>query len=353
MAVTRRLVAAIVLGLLAAALAACPRASAATPLAGVSLWADEVGTPQALAAQARAAGAGTVIVKAAEGTTAEGQFSPALVEELAGQGLRVCAWVFAYGVEPRGEADAAIAAVRDGATCLVVDAEDQYDGRYGSAQLYVRTLRVALGASFPIALAGQAEVLEHPTFPYSVFLGPGAFDVDMPQVYWLELGLSVPASLRAALGQNAVYGRPTVPLGQLFDGPPPAELEAFSGLSERYGCLGRSFFDADAAQPAQLAALAARAAGARAGRLRAQPPVIRPGADGDEIVWAQELLDAAGAHLPVGGFFGASTDRALEAFQRSHRLRVDGLLDAPTWRALLRLRAREPSWTKAPPDSAA
>ena len=34
-------------------------------------------------------------------------------------------------------------------------------------------------------------------------------------------------------------------------------------------------------------------------------PTLHAGACGDEIVQAQELLNAAGAHLPVGGFFGA------------------------------------------------
>ncbi len=81
-------------------------------------------------------------------------------------------------------------------------------------------------------------------------------------------------------------------------------------------------------------------------------PRIKAGADGDEIVWAQELLNAAGARLPVGGFFGAQTQRALVRFQSRRRLARTGVLDAPTWRALLRFRAREPSWSKASPESA-
>jgi hypothetical protein len=187
----------------------------------------------------------------------------------------------------------------------VVDAEGQYDGRYYAAQQYVRALRAALGASFPIALAGQAEVLEHPEFPYSVFLGPGAFGFDMPQMYWLELGLSVDAAYAAAVPENAIYGRPIVPVGQLAGAPAPSELERF-----------------------------------------------RAGADGDEIVWAQELLNATGARLPVGGFFGAQTAHALAAFQARHRLPASGVLGPATWRALLRLRPREPSWAEGPPDSA-
>ena len=72
----------------------------------------------------------------------------------------------------------------------------------------------------------------------------------------------------------------------------------------------------------------------------------------DEIVQAQELLNAAGAHLPVGGFFGAETAHAVTTFQSRHRLRPDGVLGPATWKALLRLRPREPSWASGPPDCA-
>jgi peptidoglycan hydrolase-like protein with peptidoglycan-binding domain len=87
-------------------------------------------------------------------------------------------------------------------------------------------------------------------------------------------------------------------------------------------------------------------------RLLARASTIRAGADGDEVLWAQELLDGAGAHLPIGGFYGAQTERAVAGFQRRHRLRRSGVLDAATWRALLRVHPRVPSWAKRPPDSA-
>jgi len=81
-------------------------------------------------------------------------------------------------------------------------------------------------------------------------------------------------------------------------------------------------------------------------------PTLHPGADGDEVVWAQELLNAGGARLPVGGFYGAQTARALARFQRSRRLPASGILGAATWRALERLHPRELSWAGGPPDSA-
>ncbi|HLH13655.1 MAG TPA: peptidoglycan-binding domain-containing protein, partial [Solirubrobacteraceae bacterium] len=176
------------------------------------------------------------------------------------------------------------------------------------------------------------------------------FGFDLPQMYWLELGLGVQAAYAKTLAANAIYGRPLLPVGQLFGGPAAEELTSFRALAGAYGLSGTSFFDLDSAAPGALAALAA--APARLARRALPLPTLRPGADGDEIVRAQELLNAAGARLPVGGFYGAQTERAVAAFQVRDRLRANGLLDPATWRALLRLHAREPSWAKAPPDSA-
>jgi len=289
----------------------------------------------------------TLYVKAAEGSSPEAQFSAALVSEMRSAGATVCAWTFAYGQNPSAEAAAAVAAVHDGAQCLVVDAEGQYDKLYGAAQLFVRTLRSQLGARFPIGLAGEAEILRHPTFPYSVFLGPGGFNVFLPEIYWLELGVSVDAAYAATIGGDSLYGRPILPVGQLFGSPTAAEATRFRALAGAYGSPGLSFFDLDSAQPPALAALGAPLP--RLARKANLAPTLRAGACGDEIVQAQELLNAAGAHLPVGGFFGAETERAVASFQSRHRLPPSGVLGPATWRALLRLHPREPSWASAPP----
>ncbi len=343
-----------ILGALAAALLVVPGAAAApvsvAALRAPSLWIAHAGEPAASAAEARQAGVRTLLVKAADGLTPEPQFTPALVAALRASGLTVCGWTFAYGTEPAGEAAAAIAAVRAGAQCLVVDAEGQYDSRYGAAQAFVRALRSALGRSFPIALAGQAETFEHPKFPYSVFLGPGAFQLDMPQIYWRDLGLTVPRAYSVVIGQNALYGRPIVPVGQLYGGVGAPEVGQFATYAVQYGLGGASFFDLDSAEAAQLAAVVPRAVPHV--RRIAHASTIRPGADGDAVLWAQELLDGAGARLPIGGFFGAQTGRAVTRFQARHRLRRSGVLDAATWRALLRVRPHVPSWAKRPPDSA-
>ncbi len=93
-------------------------------------------------------------------------------------------------------------------------------------------------ATFPIALAGQAETLEHPKFPYSVFLGPGGFQLDMPQVYWRDLGLAVPAAYRVAMSENGLYGRPIVPVGQLYGGVSAQEVGECSTRLPGARCCG-------------------------------------------------------------------------------------------------------------------
>ena len=136
-----------------------------------------------------------------------------------------------YGSNPSGEAAVAAAAVREGAQCLVIDAEGTVaiPNLYGAAQQFVGSLRATLGGRFPIGLAGQAETLEHPTFPYSVFLGPGGFDVVMPLIYWADFGQSVDAAYSATMGANALYGRPILPAGQLYGSPSAGRTPSLPG----------------------------------------------------------------------------------------------------------------------------
>lgn len=326
---------------------------ASSPFDGTALWIAKVPVQQGssqLASQVRGAGVHTLYVKGADGSTPDPQLTAGLVSTLRTDGVPVCAWTFAYGQDPVGEANAAVAAVRSGAQCLVVDAEGQYDGRYGAAQIFVRSLRAQLGARFPIALAGQAEILQHPTFPYSVFLGPGGFNFDLPQIYWLDLNLSVTTAYAATIGANSVYARPVLPVGQLYGAPSPSEVTRFRALASAYGLAGMSFFDLESAQRGQIASLAVQPP--RLSRKPSSAPTLRAGADGDEIVWAQELLNDGHAGLPVGGFYGARTARAVAHFQLRHHLRANGVLGPATWKALLHLKAREPSWATSAPQSA-
>jgi hypothetical protein len=290
-----------------------------------------------------------VFIKAADGPAFDARFTPELIRELRANGISVCAWTFDYGASPLLEAEAAIAAVRTGARCLVVDAEGQYDTRYRAAQLFVHILRRHLGRAFPIGLAGQAETTQHPTFPYSVFLAPGAFQFDLPQIYWRDLRLTVPAAYATTIPENTIYGRPILPVGQLYGEPSPGEVAEFAKVAANYGLTGVSFFSLEAAQPPLLDALAVRP---RLAHRRTKFATLSAGADGDQVLWAQELLDGAGARLPAGGFFGSQTARAVARFQHQHHLTPTGALDPATWTALLRVRPRTPSWAKRPPLSA-
>jgi hypothetical protein len=330
------------------------RAASTTPPAfqGQALWVEQLpagATPASLAAQLVAAGVSTVYVKAGDGTTPDPQFTAALVSGLHAAGVRVCGWTFIYGSDPAAEAAVAAGVAQDGADCVVYDAEGAYDKLYGAAQQFIASLRAAVGVSYPLGLATQPYVDEHPTFPYSVFLGPGASNVVLPLAYWQDLGGGVAAVLKRTFAWMGIYGRPIAPVGQLYDDPSPTDIAAFRTDAGAGGAPGVSFFDLDAATAAGLAALTTPIVRPR---VLVPLPSVLPGADGDEVLWAQELLNAAGAHLPVGGFFGAQTASAVAHFQRARRLPVTGRLGNATWLALLKRTPRQPSWLSAPPVSA-
>src|SRR5207342_1808947 len=107
-----------------------------------------------IVARAKRYGIGTVYVKAGDGGTVWSQFSTSLVSALHAGGIDVCAWQFVYGDNPVAEARVGAAAVAKGADCLVIDAESDYEGKYASADRYIRTLRAKIGESFPLSLAG-------------------------------------------------------------------------------------------------------------------------------------------------------------------------------------------------------
>jgi hypothetical protein len=193
------------------------------------------GDPLAIGFQARAAGIETVFVKSSDGVTPWAQFNPTLIAALRGQGLRVCAWQFVYGNDPLGEAAQGAQAVATGADCLVIDAETSYEGKYAQAQQYVTALRTAIGPGYPLGLTSFPYVDFHPRLPYSVFLGPGAAQANLPQVYWKAIGGTVDAVSAKTLAHNRLYGAPIAPLGQTYQSPAPADLQRFRQVWASYG----------------------------------------------------------------------------------------------------------------------
>ena len=177
------------------------------------------GSVASIVAQAHAAGVTTVFVKSSDGASNYwSQFSAQLVAELHANGLKVCAWQYVYGTNPAGEAALGAEAVADGADCLVIDAEAEYEGHYAAAQTYIADLRAKVGANYPVGLASFPYVSLHPSFPYSVFLGPNGAQYNAPQMYWKAIGTSVDTVYANTWIANRIYGRPIFPLGQTYEG---------------------------------------------------------------------------------------------------------------------------------------
>jgi peptidoglycan hydrolase-like protein with peptidoglycan-binding domain len=305
----------------------------------------------AIIATAQQYGLQTLIVKSGDGSQAWSQFNPQLVSALHLAGVRVCAWQYVYGIHPIYEAEVGAAAVNAGADCLLIDAESEYEGRYVQAQEYMKKLRQLIGARFPVGLAGFPYVDYHPAFPYSVFLGPGGAQYDVPQMYWPDIGTTVDDVFAHTYEFNAPYGRPMVPLGEVAGNPPPGQVYRFRQISRAYGAIGVSWWDWQEASARDWLAVG-RPVGNLTG-FAADPAMptltIRPQGGvwgGDLVVWAQEHLYRAGIAIMVDGQFGAQTQAAVASFQTAHGLPVTGAVDLPTWAALLRYPPARVTWVR-------
>jgi hypothetical protein len=293
---------------------------------------------------------GTVYIKAGDGTTRWSQFNAPLVAALHHGGLKVCAWQFVYGDAPEAEARVGATAARAGADCLVIDAEAEYEGKYAAADLYVRSLRAQVGARFPLSLAGFPYVDYHPAFPYSVFLGPGGATVNQPQMYWKDIGTSVHEVFAHTYLYNRLWGRPVFPIGQTYGAPGLRPLRLFRRYSASYGTVP-SWWDWQETNTRQWGAL-----GARVGRRKIpnlvpedEYPLLRIGAKGDLVVWAQERLITAGQDVEVDGIFEGRTRRAVRAFQEEHGLPGDGQLGSDTWAQLVNYTPFKVEWAATTP----
>ncbi len=219
--VVRRVVVAIIAGLviLACGCLSASSAAASDPFYGRGMWIWLVGrsaggNPAAIAAQARLNGIKTLFIKSGDGGGCWSQFNASLVRALHSAGLNVCAWQYVYGANPLAEAAVGARAVGNGADCLVIDAEAEYQGRYASAQMYIDALRAAVGRRYPVGLSTFPYADYHPGFPYSVFLGHDGAQFNLPQMYWRDIGTSVGTVYWHTYTVNRIYRRPIRPLGQ-------------------------------------------------------------------------------------------------------------------------------------------
>jgi hypothetical protein len=335
-----------------------PASGTALDGSGMWIWVlarSEGGDLGAIVNRARAYGVTTVFLKSSDGTNFWSQFSPQNVATLKNAGLHVCAWQYVYGSNPQGEATLGVRAVQNGAECLVIDAEGEYEGKYSQAQTYVSALRAGIGASYPLALGSFPYNDFHPSFPYSVLLGPGGAQFDLPQMYWKAIGTSVDAVYAHTWPVNRPYQRAIFPLGQLYQDPAPAEIARFRTLAGAYGASGVSWWDWQETAARGWQAIAAPVAplGGPAPAAASAYASLGRGAQGDLVVWAQEHLVGAGAAIAVDGSYGAGTQAAVRNFQSGHGLPVSGAVDQATWPVLLQQPVAAPNWAASARASAA
>jgi peptidoglycan hydrolase-like protein with peptidoglycan-binding domain len=326
-----------------------------SPLDGQGMWIWYVsksnsGNVTSIVAQARTAGVSTLFVKSSDGSSNYwSQFSPQFVQELHANGLKVCAWQYVYGTNPAGEANLGAEAVANGADCLVIDAEAEYEGHYAAAQTYIDDLRAKIGAAFPLALASFPYVSYHSSLPYSVFLGPNGAQYNAPQMYWKDIGTSVDTVYANTYIGNRIYGRPISPLGQTYGGVTAAEVLRFREEAVDYGATGLSFWDWQETPASDWAALGAALAPLTSVVPNTTYPELGKGAKGDQVLWLQEHLATAIPTQEVTGTFASQTTANLRSFQASRSLPATGIAEAATWQALLALAPVPVDWTGGGP----
>jgi hypothetical protein len=333
-------------------------AASGTAFAGQGMWiwymsASDGGSVASIVAQAHAAGVSTLFIKSSDGSSNYwSQFSAQLVAELHANGLKACAWQYVYGTNPTGEADLGAEAVANGADCLVIDAESQYEGHYAAAQTYIETLRAKIGPSYPVGLASFPYVSYHPSFPYSVFLGPGGAQFNAPQMYWHDIGTSVAQVFVTTFEQNLIYGRPILPLGQTYGGVSASEIVNFRTLAAAYGAAGDSFWDwQETSSSGWSAMVAAPNTTLTVPQPELTSPLLKEGSKSDQVLWLQEHLASAAPGQPTTGIFEATTKANLEQFQTAHAIAASGETDPNTWAALLALPPVAVNWTGGGPST--
>jgi hypothetical protein len=342
-------VSALTLALVASIALSASAPAGAAPLDQDGMWIWQLdhasgGDPNAIAAKAAEHGVEVVVIKGAAGTQPWPQFSTYLVTALKQRGLRVCGYQFVFGKRPAVEARVAAGIVAKGADCLVIDAETEYEGRYSQAQTYIQKLRKRIGADYPVGMTSFPYVHYHPAFPYSVFLGPGGAQFDVPQMYWHSIGTSVDNAFAITYRYNRPYGRPIYPLGQVALQPPPSQVRRFRRLAVAYGAPGVSWWSWQHAVERDWQAVGVLVPALVGFPVPADQPWLKRGAKGDLVVWAQQHLRGAGSSVRVDGVFGPGTIAAVRAFQRAQGLPTSGQLDDATWTALLRIAPATVSW---------
>jgi peptidoglycan hydrolase-like protein with peptidoglycan-binding domain len=75
-------------------------------------------------------------------------------------------------------------------------------------------------------------------------------------------------------------------------------------------------------------------------------PTIGHRATGDAVVWAQEHLNGAGLKVRVTGKLNKETSQALSSYQKRIGIKRTGILDAATWKRLMKARPQMVNWAR-------
>ena len=79
-------------------------------------------------------------------------------------------------------------------------------------------------------------------------------------------------------------------------------------------------------------------------------PTLREGSQGHEVLVLQQALQNAGYRIrSADGVFGKETERAVAEFQRDNKIKITGVVNSATWRALKDLPSRRKE-SIAPPS---
>ena len=242
----RRLLGAMICALCVGAFAMPSAASASPAFQSQGMWIwyvsqAEGGNVAKIAARAKRFGVKTVFVKSSDGSSWWKQFDQN-IGPLKAAGLRVCSWQYIYGRNPVAEANLGARAVAAGADCHVINAEVEYKTRYTAAQQYITQLRAQIGSDYPVGFTSFAYPDFHPTVPYSVFLGPGGAQWNLPQMYFKAFGSKISAVYNKTFSLNQIYQREIHPLGQTYEGVRYKSVIEFRKYAKRYKAKGYSWW---------------------------------------------------------------------------------------------------------------
>jgi hypothetical protein len=312
-------------------------ASAESALRGQGMWIwyvsqAEKGNVAKIAAKAKKNKIKTVYVKSSDGSSWWPQWDT-YVAKLHAAGLKVCAWQYVYGTYPLAEANLAARAANSGADCIVIDAEVEYQNKYASARQYITQLRSQVGSSYPVGFTSFAYPDFHPTIPYSVFLGPGGAQYNLPQMYFWAFEVAIPQVFYHTYTLNQIYQRPILPLGQTYDGVPAAQALLFRKYAKRYRAPGYSWWVWHETRPKTWTALRTTLPAAAA-KPALPYPLLKQGYKSDMVRWCKLKLNAAGATLTTGLTYDVKMTAAVKDFQGRHNLPQTGQVDAATWPVL-------------------